>query len=100
MKKVHYFPAVCGPHLLTVTNQTKTLTSPNYPNSYPSNLKCSWILSGEGMYESKIYIRFPEFDLIENNNSLPTCNEDRIEITGRNVSFTISNCSFLIFSNF
>lgn len=51
------------------------ITSPNYPNVYPDNIKCVWYLKSFG----KIYIKFVEFDL-NNSNNLATCTGDRLEI--------------------
>ncbi|XP_055944726.1 cubilin-like isoform X2 [Argiope bruennichi] len=36
----------CGPSSLVFTSELKTLTSPNYPNTYPINLRCRWTIIG------------------------------------------------------
>ncbi|GBN16484.1 Cubilin [Araneus ventricosus] len=36
----------CGPSTLVITPEPQTLKSPNYPNTYPMNLRCRWTITG------------------------------------------------------
>ncbi|XP_060536860.1 cubilin [Cylas formicarius] len=71
---------LCGSSELHVTNQLQILTSPNYPNSYPEEIKCTWVLHAE-MFK-KIFLHFEEFDLVDEGerNKLTRCEQDKLEI--------------------
>ncbi|KAK4871991.1 hypothetical protein RN001_016115 [Aquatica leii] len=74
-------PSICGASVRNVTNQTNVLTSPGYPNSYPNNVKCKWILQTNSVTD-KINIRFTEFDLVESSTDFHEgiCNTDKVQI--------------------
>lgn len=60
--------AICGPIILTVTNQTQNLTSPNYPLSYSNNLKCVWKFQFNRY--SNVRLRFTDLDLSDTKDCL------------------------------
>ncbi|KAG8232962.1 hypothetical protein J437_LFUL018813, partial [Ladona fulva] len=63
-KSMDLIPSPCGDNkLLTVNNVTQYLTSPNYPNDYPNNLRCVWLLSSEESFRFDIH--FMDLDLEE-----------------------------------
>ncbi|KAL5234243.1 hypothetical protein ACI65C_001653 [Semiaphis heraclei] len=67
--------SVCGPTSLMVTNETKVLTSPNYPLAYGNNLICTWSLQSEPP-NTIILLRFTDLDL-ENTKD---CLSDYLEV--------------------
>ena len=65
------FFTACGGNYTALSG---TLTSPNYPNSYPMNAECVWeiqVSAGNG-----ITLSFSEFEL----ESSQHCNEDYLEV--------------------
>jgi hypothetical protein len=73
------FAAICGPVFLNVSDQIQTVTSPGYPNKYPSDLRCLWVLTAP----RKFVVHFVDFELNEENNQhvvTNICKEDRVEI--------------------
>ena len=44
---------------LTATFHSQDFTSPGYPNSYPSNLNCKWIIQSES--GGQVEIQFVDF---------------------------------------
>ncbi|CAG9816798.1 unnamed protein product [Phaedon cochleariae] len=73
--------SVCGSSVLIATNQIKNLTSPNYPNPYPPNIKCTYSISTPNMFD-RISLHFIEFDLTNGNKKeeLYRCTGDNIQI--------------------
>ncbi|XP_068906568.1 cubilin-like isoform X2 [Tenebrio molitor] len=70
---------ICGPVFLNVSDQIQTVTSPGYPNKYPSDLRCLWVLTAP----RKFVVHFVDFELNEENNQhvvTNICKEDRVEI--------------------
>ncbi|XP_013175197.1 PREDICTED: cubilin-like [Papilio xuthus] len=69
----HYttLTSACGG---TLTSEEGTIASPNYPQSYPPESDCEWILSTSP--GNKVYITFEELN-IENSEG---CNEDYLEV--------------------
>ncbi|CAG0918336.1 unnamed protein product [Notodromas monacha] len=55
-------------------DQTRELTLPSYPNTYPAGLRCSWIL--EAPPQKKIRIALLDIDMESSRN----CTKDRLEI--------------------
>ena len=45
----------------TYTGSVGTITSPNYPESYPAYQTCSWTIKGPKGHQ--MYIKFPAFRL-------------------------------------
>ena len=91
------FSAICGPIYLNATIDIQTIVSPGYPNKYPSDIKCAWIIKNNNGY-GKFVVRFVDFDLNEENNQHivnNVCNEDKVEIIDETVS-----AAELIFSFF
>lgn len=73
--------------MLNVTNQTQVLVSPLYPNPYPNNIKCTWLLKSSD-YLDKFDLHFTDFDLTETSDSdfvSKKCGSDRVEITDKTV---------------
>lgn len=62
----------------TITSIRGMLTSPYYPQSYPSNVECIWeIEASSGNY---IELDINEMDIVESEN----CNQDYLEIRQKN----------------
>ncbi|KAJ3659671.1 hypothetical protein Zmor_011346 [Zophobas morio] len=81
-------PSICGPIYLNATKDIQTIVSPGYPNKYPSDIKCAWIIKNNNGY-GKFVVRFVDFDLNEENNQHivnNVCNEDKVEIIDETVS--------------
>ncbi|XP_064459101.1 bone morphogenetic protein 1-like [Ornithodoros turicata] len=55
-----------------------TITSPSFPDMYPSNANCTWVVVAPPRY--RITINFTHFDLDGNN---PHCYQDRLNITSK-----------------
>lgn len=75
--------APCGPLVLNATNKIQVLTSPGYPNKYPDNIKCTWLMKKTVMTKPT-YLKFVKFDLL-NQSDTNICNKDRVEITETSV---------------
>ncbi|KAI5646194.1 CUB domain-containing protein [Phthorimaea operculella] len=78
----HYSPimSTCGGVL---TSEEGSIASPNYPESYPINSSCEWILSTSP--GNKVYITFEQFNLKLSEN----CNEDYLEVRENSASGTL-----------
>ncbi|KAI5643882.1 CUB domain-containing protein [Phthorimaea operculella] len=63
--------SACGGVL---TSEEGSIASPNYPQSYPIDSNCEWILSTSP--GNKVYITFEQFDIKWSEN----CNEDYLEV--------------------
>ncbi|XP_045482434.1 cubilin [Harmonia axyridis] len=76
----------CGQSALNVTKEMQKFTSPNYPDRYPENIRCRWLLQTETSYK-KMVIRFKQFDLSDETiDSAPDdrCKYDYLEIENGN----------------
>ena len=68
----------CNANSLMIFNLTGVVTSPNYPNSYPSNLNHTNIIKvDEGLL---VTLQFEDFTLGHYNDDF-TCNGDHLTIT-------------------
>ncbi|KAK9889124.1 hypothetical protein WA026_004393 [Henosepilachna vigintioctopunctata] len=79
-------PSKCGESVLNVTSEVKTLISPNYPNQYPENMRCSWLLRTTENYK-KFVLRFIDFELSEEGTESiaeNVCKNDYLEIEDGN----------------
>ncbi|KAH0568173.1 hypothetical protein KQX54_019308 [Cotesia glomerata] len=56
------------------SSEAATLSSPSYPDSYPMNAECVWILNSSP--GNRISLTFSEFDI----ESSPNCDRDYLEI--------------------
>lgn len=75
------FSAYCGATELHFSNKTQILQSPSYPDPYPAEITCRWLLS-EPIGELGVYfIHFTDFDLLDNEE----CKEEYVQITDYNV---------------
>ncbi|KAH1029878.1 hypothetical protein HUJ05_003031 [Dendroctonus ponderosae] len=73
----------CGPSDLIAGKDFKELTSPDYPNSYPETIQCTWIIRSAAIL-GKILIHFEDFDF-GTSPFRTSCDGDRLEIgEGRN----------------
>ncbi|XP_018577861.1 cubilin-like [Anoplophora glabripennis] len=73
----------CGPSILNATKEIKTLSSPYYPNNYPSGTKCTWLISVQNALD-KIELHFSDFNLTGSGDYFITdnrCDDDRLEIS-------------------
>ncbi|KAF5295928.1 hypothetical protein FQR65_LT10359 [Abscondita terminalis] len=85
-------PSLCGASVLNVTNQTKVLTSPGYPNSYPNNIRCKWMLQADN-YDDSFDIRFTDIDLVKSNSSdfhEGKCSGDKIQIIDKQYHYVVT----------
>lgn len=55
------------------------LTSPGYPNSYPEEIKCVWIIKSTNKYFGKFLIHFEDFNLQHTGKG--NCESDRLQIS-------------------
>ncbi|CAG9759987.1 unnamed protein product [Ceutorhynchus assimilis] len=69
----------CGPSELIAEKEWKELTSPDYPNNYPENIKCTWVIRSFSN-TAKFMIHFEEID-ISGDSLAKTCDSDRLELT-------------------
>lgn len=79
--------ARCGPSVLNATKEVQVLTSPNFPNKYPNNIKCTWFIK-KGATSKPTFLKFVTFDLLNEHSpdyDTITCNKDRVEITEKTV---------------
>ena len=87
------FSAICGPIYLNATKDIQTIVSPGYPNKYPNDIKCAWIIKNNNA-GAKFVVHFADFDLNEENNNQHIvnniCGEDKVEIIDETVSITVS----------
>lgn len=72
----YFLIAACGDTILTVTNQTKIFTSPNYQLSYEINVLCTWILNIEPS-NPVIMLRFTDLNLEDTKE----CSSNYLEIS-------------------
>ncbi|XP_017783006.1 PREDICTED: cubilin-like [Nicrophorus vespilloides] len=77
-------PSICGNMHLTARSTPQYVTTPNYPNEYPKNIRCVWRISS-AFYTQRIQMRFVEFDLNNKMNAVDfisnTCDTlDRLEV--------------------
>ncbi|KAL3290304.1 hypothetical protein HHI36_023648 [Cryptolaemus montrouzieri] len=78
-------PSVCGKSVLNVTKDAQILTSPGYPNQYPENIRCRWLLETTE-YETFV-LRFIDFELSDEGTeelTMKSCNNDIVEIENGN----------------
>ncbi|ENN74285.1 hypothetical protein YQE_09257, partial [Dendroctonus ponderosae] len=68
----------CGPSDLIAGKDFKELTSPDYPNSYPETIQCTWIIRSAAIL-GKILIHFEDFDF-GTSPFRTSCDGDRLEI--------------------
>ena len=64
----------CG-GIFNATDTPQTITSLNYPNPYPPNKRCSWVISASDDY-THVRIRVTAMDLQADTN----CNNDYLEL--------------------
>ncbi|XP_050313173.1 cubilin-like isoform X2 [Anthonomus grandis grandis] len=67
----------CGPSDLSATNELKELTSPDYPNQYPENIKCTWIIRTTAR---RIRLEFDDVNFPEEMSSSDMCEGDKLTI--------------------
>ncbi|KAM7237074.1 hypothetical protein CapIbe_011318 [Capra ibex] len=68
-----YFRQACGGHILT--DSVDTISSPLFPNNYPNNQNCSWIIQAQPPF-NHITLSFSHFVL---ESSTP-CTRDFVEV--------------------
>ena len=62
MKYSHYIQSGCGSkNIIDASTDIHSITSPNFPNDYPSNIACSWVIGVER--NQAIQMTFTAFDL-------------------------------------
>ncbi|XP_023314262.1 cubilin homolog isoform X1 [Trichogramma pretiosum] len=63
----------CGKTTLDIRNYTQVLTSPRYPDNYPSAVSCKWTIRTK----ESLLITFKDFDIKDSKD----CSEDYLEIS-------------------
>lgn len=81
---VSIYIAICGPRTLIVTNQTKVLTSPNYPVPFENDLVCTWSLEMDKVNRF-LLIRFTDVDL----EGTKECSTNYLEVNYNQVILNI-----------
>lgn len=66
-----------------MTNEKQLLRSPNYPNPYPNNLRCNWLLKSNSTL-NKFEIHFDDLHLQDPNEN-DECDTDKLEIIDKSV---------------
>jgi hypothetical protein len=77
--------APCGISDLSIDNDTRILTSPNYPNSYSSDITCRWIIHANTGRLKRIRIIFKDFYLKDSK----ACEKDYLQIADMDVSILL-----------
>ncbi|XP_023211999.1 cubilin-like, partial [Centruroides sculpturatus] len=83
---------ICGGSLY-VSDENRTLTTPNYPQTYPPNLHCKWLFYINASYWSHVHLTFHDFDI--------PCGGDRLEIREDGIdSRTLRFCGDNVLHNY
>ncbi|CAH0395162.1 unnamed protein product [Bemisia tabaci] len=82
--KVERKPSICGPSQLNVTNMTSVLTSPGWPQPYPTNIRCMWYLSSQELGNTYIDVHILDLDI----EPSPHCRKDYLLITDEGFTST------------
>lgn len=98
MNILNKFSAICGPSVLSVTDQKQLLTSPNYPNNYPHNTRCSWTLTSSQTF-TKMEIHFDDLE-IQDSTIDGACNTDKLEIADKLVRIYIKQLTHILYNFF
>ncbi|ESO82000.1 hypothetical protein LOTGIDRAFT_237195 [Lottia gigantea] len=80
----------CGSFISLTTSSIGSLSSPNYPDPYPNNTRCIWIMEAPSMYQIDIDITF-------GGQSVNSICLDFIQVRDGSVisNLHVSTCSFL-----
>ncbi|GIX69294.1 cubilin [Caerostris extrusa] len=80
----------CGPSALQSRPEAQTLTSINYPNQYPVNIRCSWTISrpdtSDGMRKGSVQLTVNQLDV--------PCNGDYLEIQKMKVNYHVTRSRY------
>ncbi|GIY46955.1 tolloid-like protein 1, partial [Caerostris darwini] len=80
----------CGPSALQSRPEAQTLTSINYPNQYPVNIRCSWVISrpdtNDGMRRGSVQLTVNQLDV--------PCNGDYLEIQKMKVNYHVTRSRY------
>jgi hypothetical protein len=81
---------------LTITNTVASITSPNYPNLYPSNAECYYYIRAPESY--RVVLQFTDFNIPTNdrNNCYDTV-EIRYYHLGMGIDFVFFLLMFFFF---
>ncbi|XP_034938584.1 cubilin [Chelonus insularis] len=69
--------SICGDTLIKITNETKILTSPGYPNKYPLGISCKWVVTSP--ISNDIQVHLIEVDMEDSED----CLGDNLEIVDK-----------------
>ncbi|XP_012276352.1 cubilin [Orussus abietinus] len=73
-------PSICGEQILRIGNKNSIITSPGYPQPYPSGISCRWTLESSFVSaygSSQMNIHFIDLDLEDTQK----CTGDRLQIS-------------------
>lgn len=82
-----HISAKCGEPVLNARVTPQFLTSPDFPEKYPSGIRCTWTILNDAN-RKPIHLKFLIFDLIGGDSDEydnRACNKDRVEITENTV---------------
>lgn len=77
-------PAGCGG---PVTAPSGEIHSPSYPNSYPNNVDCSWVISVEPNH--RVFFNFSDLDIEFHSN----CSWDYVAVSKHPGNMVVGRCS-------
>ena len=64
---------ICGFHAVVSIDETRSIDSPNFPDEYPTNILCQWIITASN--GRAINITFNTFSTNENLDTLTVRNK-------------------------
>ncbi|XP_073985355.1 cubilin-like isoform X1 [Rhodnius prolixus] len=67
-------PSLCGKSVINVNSTPQELTSPNYPDNYPTNVHCKWVL------HKQLWATFDLHIVDVDIEPSDTCSNDRLQI--------------------
>ncbi|KAI5608891.1 CUB domain-containing protein 2, partial [Silurus asotus] len=73
--KAHYYSGECQQVLKTISGN---FTSPSYPNFYPNNMNCHWLVALPPGYRIKLF--FPLMALEDQNSLSDSCDFDSVAV--------------------
>jgi len=68
IKRFIFFSVTCG-EIFVASNHVQSFSTPNWPETYPDNQDCHWIIRSDGINEFDVMLNQgetqPDFDYVE-----------------------------------